>query len=100
MLAKNELGQRNLICVKFLSGAYREVIKEDATDGLSLMVVGSAYYALAKFEPALSVYQRAGLDLKKKITSSPEYIIHCAKLFNNMSCCYFEMHKYEKVRLY
>mmetsp|Transcript_13557 Transcript_13557/g.29476 ORF Transcript_13557/g.29476 Transcript_13557/m.29476 type:complete len:556 (-) Transcript_13557:153-1820(-) len=99
-LAKNDLGQRNLTCVKFLSSMYREVISDEkkitSHDGLSLMVIGSAYYALGKFEQALSVYQRAGIELKKKISTSPEYTVHCAKLFNNMGCVYFEMNKYEK----
>eukprot|EP00579_Thalassiosira_antarctica_P001054 CAMPEP_0201874306 /NCGR_PEP_ID=MMETSP0902-20130614/6600_1 /ASSEMBLY_ACC=CAM_ASM_000551 /TAXON_ID=420261 /ORGANISM="Thalassiosira antarctica, Strain CCMP982" /LENGTH=552 /DNA_ID=CAMNT_0048401147 /DNA_START=135 /DNA_END=1793 /DNA_ORIENTATION=+ len=99
-LAKTELGQRNLACVKFLSGMYREVIRDEKNvhphDGLSLMVIASAYYALGKFEPALSVYQRAGIELKKKISTSPEYTVHCAKLFNNMGCVYFELNKYEK----
>lgn len=99
-LTKNELGQRNLICAKFLSSMYREVTSDEkktrSNDGLSLMVVGSAFYALGKFEQALFTYQRAGKELKKKIEKSPEYTIHCAKLFNNMGCVYFEMNKYEK----
>mmetsp|Transcript_44434 Transcript_44434/g.93277 ORF Transcript_44434/g.93277 Transcript_44434/m.93277 type:complete len:554 (-) Transcript_44434:265-1926(-) len=102
-LARTELGQRNLTCVKFLSGMYREVIRDEngksditSNDGLSLMLVGSAYYALGKFESALSVYQRAGIELKKKISTCPEFTVHCAKLFNNMGCVYFEMSKYEK----
>lgn len=99
-LEKNELGQRNLICVKFMSGMYREVINEEkqipAHDGLSLMVLAGAYYALGKFGEALSVYQRAAIELTKKIATSPEYVVHCAKLFNNMACVYFEMRKYEK----
>lgn len=61
------------------------------------MVVASSYYALGKFESALEVYQRAGVELKKKIaSSSPEYILHCTKLFNNMACVYFELKKYDK----
>lgn len=61
------------------------------------MIVASAYYALGKFESALEAYQRAGDEMKKKITaSSPEYIVHCTKLFNNMGCVYFEMKKYDK----
>ncbi|KAL3801699.1 hypothetical protein ACHAW5_010039 [Stephanodiscus triporus] len=99
-LAKNDLGRRNLTCVKFLSGMYRDVIKDErdvpSRDGLSLMVVASAYYAIGKFEPALSVLQRAGIELGKKISTSPEYTVFCAKLFNNMGCVYFEMGKYEK----
>jgi len=100
-LVKTELGQRNLTCAKFLSGMYQDVINDEknisSRDGLALMIVGSAYYALGKFEPALSVYQRAGSELMKKIsTSAPEYTVHCAKLFNNMGCVYFEMNKYEK----
>ena len=99
-LSKNELGKRNLICVKFLSGMYREVINDERAnstrDGLSLMVVGSAYYAIGKFESALSVLQRAGIELSKKLSKSPEYNVYCAKLFNNMGCVYFEMGKYEK----
>mmetsp|Transcript_18034 Transcript_18034/g.31054 ORF Transcript_18034/g.31054 Transcript_18034/m.31054 type:complete len:263 (-) Transcript_18034:258-1046(-) len=82
---------------------YREVIRDEngksditSNDGLSLMLVGSAYYALGKFESALSVYQRAGIELKKKISTCPEFTVHCAKLFNNMGCVYFEMSKYEK----
>ena len=70
---------------------------EEINDSLSLMVIASAFYALGKFEAALSVYQRAGIELKKKITlSSPEYMIRCAKLFNNMGVCYFELGMYEK----
>ena len=65
-------------------------------DGLALMLVAGAYYALGKFETALSVYQRAGIELKQKISTSPEYTVHCAKLFNNMACVYFETNKYEK----
>mmetsp|Transcript_22298 Transcript_22298/g.54019 ORF Transcript_22298/g.54019 Transcript_22298/m.54019 type:complete len:550 (-) Transcript_22298:181-1830(-) len=99
-LVKSELGQRNLTCVKFLTGMYREVISDEKNipphDGLSLMVLGGAFYALGKFEPALSVYQIAGIELKKKIASSPDFVIHCAKLFNNMGCVYFEMKKFEK----
>jgi tetratricopeptide (TPR) repeat protein len=99
-LSKSEVGKRNLICVKFLSGMYREVINDERSnstrDGLSLMVVGSAYYAIGKFEPALSVLQRAGIELSKKLSTSPEYNVYCAKLFNNMGCVYFEMGKYEK----
>jgi tetratricopeptide (TPR) repeat protein len=99
-LVSNELGRRNLICVKFLSGMYREIIKNEtdvpSRDGLSLMMVASAYYAIGKFEPALSVLQRAGVELSKKITTSPEHNVFCAKLFNNMGCAYFEMGKYEK----
>jgi len=100
--AETELGRRNLTCVKFLSGMYREVIADethlDSRDGLSLMAVAGAYYALGKFEPALSVYQRAGIELRRKITArtSPEHDVHCAKLFNNMGCAYFERCKYEK----
>ena len=79
---------------------YREVIRDEKNvhphDGLSLMVIASAYYAFEKFEPALSVYQKAGIELKKKISTSPEYTVHCAKLFNNMGCVYFELNKYEK----
>mmetsp|Transcript_10661 Transcript_10661/g.23260 ORF Transcript_10661/g.23260 Transcript_10661/m.23260 type:complete len:593 (+) Transcript_10661:128-1906(+) len=100
-LANTDLGQRNLTCVKFLSGMYREVIADekqnDSRDGLSLMAVAGAYYALGKFDPALSVYQRAGIELRRQIsTTSPEYTVHCAKLFNNMGCVYFERNKYEK----
>jgi tetratricopeptide (TPR) repeat protein len=99
-LVKNELGRRNLLCVKFLSGMYREVINDErdlpSRDGLSLMVVASAYYAIGKFESALSVLQRAGVELSKKITTSPEHNVFCAKLFNNMGCAYFETGKYEK----
>ena len=62
-----------------------------------MMVVASAYYALGKFESALEVYQRAGVEMRKKIAaSSPEYIVYCTKLFNNMACVYFEMKKYDK----
>lgn len=80
---------------------YREVIKDEKDapprDGLSLMVVASAYYAIGKFEMALSVLQRAGVELSKKITTtSPENNVYCAKLFNNMGCAYFEMGKYDK----
>ena len=79
---------------------YRDVINDEkdvpSRDGLYLMVVASAYYALGKFEPALCVLQRAGLELSKKISTSPEYNVYCAKLFNNMGCAYFEMGKYEK----
>jgi tetratricopeptide (TPR) repeat protein len=79
---------------------YRDVIKDErdvpSRDGLSLMVVASAYYAIGKFDPALSVLQRAGIELSKKISTSPEYTVYCAKLFNNMGCVYFEMGKYEK----
>ena len=82
---------------------YREVISDEANassrDGLSLMLVASSYYAIGKFGPALSVYQRAGIELKKEMstTTSPGFsTIHCAKLFNNMGCVYFEMQKYEK----
>ncbi len=102
LLPKNELGQRNLTCVKFLSGMYREVVADEqkmiaSQDGLSLMVIANAHYALGKFEPALSLYQRAGVELKKRIaTSHPEHTVHCAKLFNNMGCVYFEMNKFEK----
>lgn len=99
-LSKSEVGKRNLICVKFLSGMYREVINDERAnstrDGLSLMVVGSAYYAIGKFETALSVLQRAGIELSKKLLTSPEYNVFCARLFNNMGCIYFEMGKYEK----
>ncbi|KAL7527442.1 hypothetical protein ACHAXR_001959, partial [Thalassiosira sp. AJA248-18] len=99
-LAKTELGQRSLTCIKFLSGMYREVINDEkknpSRDGISLMLVAGAYYALGKFEPALAVYQRAGIELKKKISTSPAYTVHCAKLFNNMGCTYLEMNKYEK----
>lgn len=99
-LSKSELGQRNLTCVKFLAGEYRQLVRDECTDasrdGLSLMLVGGAYYALGKFQPALSVYQRAAVELTKKIAKSPECTIHCAKLFNNMGCVYFEMNKYEK----
>ena len=80
---------------------YREVIKDEKDapprDGLSLMVVASAYYAIGKFEMALSVLQRAGVELSKKITTtSPEHNVYCAKLFNNMGGAYFEMGKYDK----
>jgi tetratricopeptide (TPR) repeat protein len=79
---------------------YREVINDEkdvpSRDGLLLMVVASAYYAIGKFDPALSVLQRAGIELSKKISTSPQYKIYCAKLFNNMGCAYFEMGKYEK----
>ena len=80
---------------------YREVIKDEkdapSRDGLSLMVVASAYYAIGKFEMTLSVLQRAGIELSKKITTtSPEHNVFCAKLFNNMGCVYFEMGKYDK----
>ena len=87
---------------------YRDVVKSyeaeggdgdsnvPSHDGLSLMVVAGAYYALGKFESAIAVYQKAGLKLKKKIATNPEYIVHCAKLFNNMGCVYYEMKKYEK----
>jgi tetratricopeptide (TPR) repeat protein len=100
-LLKKERGRRNLICVKFLSGMYREVINDEANapsrDGLSLMIVASSYYAIGKFGPALSVFQRAGIELKKQISNTfPGYTNHCAKLFNNMGCVYFEMQKYEK----
>ena len=99
-LVKNELGRRNLLCVKFLSGTYRDVIRDEkdvpSRDGLSLMVVASAYYAIGKFEQALSVLQMAGAELRKKITISPEHNVFCAKLFNNMGCAYFEMGKYDK----
>ena len=94
--SKSELGQRNLICTKFLAGMYREVIVIDTSDGMSLMVIANAYYALGKAKPALSVLQRAGIELKKKIASSSEYTILCSKLFNNMACCYFELGKYDK----
>lgn len=63
------------------------------------MVIAGAYYALGKFKAALSVYQRAGIELKKKIiatASDYKYTIQCAKLFNNMGCVYFEMNKYDK----
>ena len=60
------------------------------------MLVASAHYALGKFEPALSVYQRAGIKLKEQMANSTEYTIHCAKLFNNIGCVYFEIGKYEK----
>jgi tetratricopeptide (TPR) repeat protein len=79
---------------------YREVISQEkngpSQDGLSLMLVASAYYALGKFEPALSVYQRAGIKLKEQMNNSTEYTICCAKLFNNIGCVYFEIGKYEK----
>lgn len=94
---KTELGQRNLLAIKFLSGAYRDVIQSEkdtpSRDGLALMIVAGAYYALGKLETALSVYQRAGIELKKKIHTAPEI---GAKLFNNMACVYFETNKYEK----
>jgi tetratricopeptide (TPR) repeat protein len=98
--SKSELGRRNSLCVKFLSGMYRDVVNDErdvpSRDGLYLMVVATAYYALGKFEPALCVLQRAGIELSKKISTSPEYNVYCAKLFNNMGCAYFEMGKYEK----
>ncbi len=80
---------------------YREVINDEANfpsrDGLSLMIIACSYYAIGKFGPALSVYQRAGIELKKEVSNtSPGYTNHCAKLFNNMGCVYFEMQKYEK----
>ncbi|KAL9191212.1 hypothetical protein ACHAXT_000918 [Thalassiosira profunda] len=97
---KSELGRRNITCLKFLSGNYRKVVngekKVPSHDGLSLMVVGSAYYALGKFENALSVYQKAGVELMKNIDSSPECALRCAKLFNNLGVAYFEMDEYEK----
>jgi len=107
-LAKYELGHRNITCIRFLSGMYREVVKfyeseggdgnniVPSHDGMSLMVVAAAYYALGKFDSAISVYQMAGLKLKKKISTNPEYIVHCAKLFNNMGCVYYEMKNYKK----
>jgi len=59
-VSKSELGQRNLICTKFLAGLYREVINDsDTSDGLSLMVIANAYYALGKHKPALSVLQES-----------------------------------------
>lgn len=100
--SKSEVGRRNLLSAKFFSSGYREIVADenlasDMKDGMSLMVVASAYYALGKFEWALEVYQRAGVELKKKIAaSSPEYIVYCTKLFNNMACVYFEMKKYDK----
>ncbi|KAL7535293.1 hypothetical protein ACHAWF_005121 [Thalassiosira exigua] len=100
LLAKTELGHRNLISVKFLSGMYRELINDEkastSKDGLSLMLVAGAFYALGQFDEALSSYQKAGADLKTKVSTSSDYTIHCAKLFNNMGCVYFEMKKYEK----
>ena len=100
---KTEVGLRNLLSAKFLSSGYREIIADEKftsssmKEGVSLMIVASAYYALGKFESALEAYQRAGDALKKKITaSSSEYIVHCTKLFNNMGCVYFEMKKYDK----
>ena len=98
--SKSELGRRNSLCVKFLSGMYRDVVNDErdvpSRDGLYLMVVACAYYALGKFEPALCVLQRAGIELSKKISTAPEYNVYCAKLFNNMGCAYFELGKYEK----
>ncbi|KAL7495584.1 hypothetical protein ACHAWT_009579, partial [Skeletonema menzelii] len=100
---KTEVGLRNLLSAKFLSSGYREIIADEKfvsssmKEGVSMMIVASAYYALGKFESALEAYQRAGDEMKKKITaSSPEYIAHCTKLFNNMGCVYFEMKKYDK----
>ena len=99
---KTELGRRNLLAAKFLSSGYREIVNDEKLvptikDGLSMMIVAGAYYALGKFGAALEVYQRAGVELKKKIVaSSPEYIMHCTKLFNNMGCVYFEMKEYDK----
>jgi len=59
-VSKSELGQRNRICTKFLAGLYREVILDsDTSDGLSLMIIANAYYALGKFKPALSVLQES-----------------------------------------
>lgn len=102
-LTKNELGKRNLTCCKFLAGSYREIINDEKSkptkDGLALMTVASSHYALGKYESALSIFQRAGIELKKKISSKPEYVIHCAKLFNNMGVCYFEMNNFEKAML-
>lgn len=86
---KSEIGRRNVVCIKFLSGNYRKVVngekKIPSIDSLSLMLVGSAYYALGKFEQALSAYQKAGIELRKKIGNSPEVALSCAKLFNNMA---------------
>ena len=86
-----------------MSSAYREIVSDEIftspgmNDGVSLMVVASAYYALGKFDSALEFYQRAGDELEKKITASSfEFIVHCTKLFNNMGCVYFEMKKYDK----
>jgi len=102
-LSKNDAGKRNLTCCKFLAGSYREIINDEGSkptkDGLALMIVASSHYALGKYEPALSVFQRAGIELKKQISSKPEYVIHCAKLFNNMGVCYFEMNKFEKAMM-
>ena len=97
---KTELGRRNFVAAKFLSSGYREIVADEklapTKDGVSMMIVAGAYYALGKFESALEVYQRAGEELKKKTASSPKYIVHCTKLFNNMACVYFEMKKYDK----
>lgn len=99
-LSKKE--QRNMVCAKLLSGMYRDIVSayednEDVSyDGLTLMVIAGAFYAIGDFTESLKVYHKAGLVLKAKIATSPEYIVHCAKLFNNMGCVYYEMKKYEK----
>ncbi|KAL7504465.1 hypothetical protein ACHAXN_002358 [Cyclotella atomus] len=98
---KKALEVRNMTCLKLLSGMYRDVVSTyDASyehnDGLALMVVASAYFAMGRFDTALAIYQKAGAKLREKLSTDPECIVHCAKLFNNMGVVYYEMKKYEK----
>eukprot|EP00956_Cyclotella_meneghiniana_P044080 scaffold300983_cov79-Cyclotella_meneghiniana.AAC.3 len=92
---------RNMTCLKLLSGMYRDVVSSyeasyDHDDGLALMVVASAYFAMGRFDTSLAIYQKAGAKLRERLTTDPECIVHCAKLFNNMGVVYYEMKKYEK----
>jgi tetratricopeptide (TPR) repeat protein len=80
---------------------YRDVVSSyecsyEHDDGLTLMVVASAYFAMGRFETSLAIYQKAGAKLRENLTTDPECIVHCAKLFNNMGVVYYEMKKYEK----
>ncbi|KAL3781619.1 hypothetical protein HJC23_001996 [Cyclotella cryptica] len=99
--SKNALELRNMTCLKLLSGMYRDVVSSyeasySSGDGLTLMVVASAYFAMGRFETSLAIYQKAGAKLRESLTTDPECIVHCAKLFNNMGVVYYEMKKYEK----
>lgn len=90
-----------MTCLKLLSGMYRDVVSSyeasyDHDDGLTLMVVASAYFAMGRFDTSLAIYQKAGAKLRDMISKDPECIVHCAKLFNNMGVVYYEMKKYEK----
>ena len=98
---KKILELRNVTCLKLLSGMYRDVVSSyeasyDHDDGLALMVVASAYFAMGRFDTSLAIYQKAGAKLRERLTIDPECIVHCAKLFNNMGVVYYEMKKYEK----